>query len=188
MTLRQEGYRTLVASRQGERQSRPRGGRDGGDGFQGGCLQLPRRSPTTRQEVRLYCCSQQRAQKERGIVERFKPALRAGAQPTLRGAVPAADSQRHREGPGEDRAAEGAESRWVLIHYTIEVLTDDSGRKCDGPDLEAPAPPGLDGHPSRRLLQLRSIQTDWDEELHNLPVPLAYTTLTAWKPWCFLIP
>ena len=56
-------------------------------------LQLHKEVSEDGGEVRLYCRSEERAHKERGIVERFSPALRAGARPTLRGALTAAGSQ-----------------------------------------------------------------------------------------------
>ena len=124
--LREEGYRYVVASRQGSRQFDPE-------------LALT-----------LETASKARLQLHKEVSERggsasllpfrgagsqgtghcraLQPALRAGAHATLRGAVTAADSQGHREGPGTDRAAEGAESRGAQ-HYTIEVLTRAAARR-----------------------------------------------------------
>ena len=79
--LRQEGY---VPGGQPPRRPavRPRGGRDGGDRFQS---HLTAPGSPNGQEVRLYCCSQQRAQKERGIVERFSRRFERGSADSPRG-------------------------------------------------------------------------------------------------------
>ena len=95
--LREEGYRYLVASRQGPRQFDPALAVETASKA---TVEIHKEVSEDGKEVRLYCCSQKRAEKEKGIVERFQPAFRAGAHPTLRGVEPAADSQGHREGPG----------------------------------------------------------------------------------------
>ncbi len=148
--LREEGYRYVVASRQGHRQFDPElaltletaskarlqlhkeVSEDGG----GSASLLPFRGAGS--QGTGYCRA-------------FQPALRAGARPTLRGALTAAGSQGHREGPGTDRAVEGAESRRgsTLHHRGPHQRERPQG---DGPDLEASAPPGLDGHSSGGLL------------------------------------
>ena len=94
-------------------------------------------------EVRLYCRSEERAHKERGIVERFSRRFEQGLA-------------RLSEGLSRPRAHKGIEkvrerigrlkeqSRGVAQHYTIEVLRRERPQG-DGPELEASAPPGLDG-------------------------------------------
>ena len=94
--LREEGYRYVVASRQGgqfdpeaaltlETASKAR-------------LQLHKEVSDDGGEVRLYCRSEERA--GTGHCRALQPALRAGARPTLRGTLTAAGSHPYREGPG----------------------------------------------------------------------------------------
>ena len=148
--LRQEGYRYLVASRQGARQFDPEAAVTVETASKA-TLQLHKKVSDDGQRSASLLLLPAAGSEGEGHCGALQPALRAGAQPTLRGAVPAADSQRHREGPGEDRAAEGAESRRgsTLHHRGPHRRERPQG---DGPDLGAPAPPGLDGHSSGGLL------------------------------------
>ena len=77
--------------------------------------------------MRLYCCSQQRAQKERGIVERFSRRFEQGLTRLCEGL------SRPRTHKGIEKVRERIgrlkeQSRGAAQHYSIEVLTDDSGR------------------------------------------------------------
>ena len=143
-----EGGRVPLPGGQPPRPSavRPRGGLDGGDGFQGD-LTAPQGGLRRRTGSASLLLLPAAGSEGEGHGRALQPALRAGAHPTLPGAVTAADSQRHREGPGTDRAAQGAESRGgsTLHHRGPHRRQRPQG---DGPDLEAPAPPGLDGHSS----------------------------------------
>ena len=107
---------------------RPRTGPDLGDRFQGQ-VTAPQGGLRGRGGSRLYCRSEERAHKERGIVERFSRRFEQGLA-------------RLSEGLSRPRAHKGIEkvrerigrlkeqSRGVAQHYTIEVLTDESGRKA----------------------------------------------------------
>ena len=65
------------------------------------------------------------------------------------------------------------QSRGVAQHYTIEVLTDESGRKATALTWERrPRQGSMATHPG--VYCLRSNQTDWDEE----SLWRTYTTLT----------
>ena len=75
--LRQEGYRTLVASRQGSRQFDPEAAVTLETASKA-TLQLHKEVSDDGREVRLYCRSEQRAQKERGMVERFSRRFEQG--------------------------------------------------------------------------------------------------------------
>ena len=109
--------------------STPRLGLDCGDRFQGDVTAPQGGLQRTDGEVRLYCRSEERAHKERGIVERFSRRFEQGLV-------------RLSEGLSRPRAHKGIEkvrerigrlkeqSRGVAQHYTIEVLTDESGRKA----------------------------------------------------------
>ena len=169
--LREEGYRYLVASRQGHRQFDPEAALTVETASKA-TLQLHKEVSDDGREVRLYCCSQQRAQKERGIVERFSRRFEQGLT-------------RLSEGLSRPRAHKGIEkvrerigrlkeqSRGVAQHYTIEVLTDDSGRKAAALTWKRqPRQGSMVTHPG--VYCLRSNQTDWDEE----SLWRTYTTLT----------
>ena len=140
--LREEGYRYVVASRQGSRQFDPELALTLETASKG--LQFHKEVSEDGGEVRLYCRSEERAHKERGIVERFSRRFEQGLTRLSEGLSRPAGSQGHREGPGTDRAAEGAEPRGgsTLHHRGPHRRQRPQG---DGPDLEAPAPPGLDG-------------------------------------------
>ena len=126
--LREEGYRYVVASRQGSRQFDPELALTLETASKAR-LQLHKEVSEDGGEVRLYCRSEERAHKERGIVERFSRRFEQGLA-------------RISEGLSRPRAHKGIEkvrerigrlkeqSRGVAQHYTIEVLTDDSGRKA----------------------------------------------------------
>ena len=148
--LREEGYRYLVASRQGQRQFDAEAALTVETASKAP-LQLHKEISDDGQEVRLYCRSQQRAEKEKGILERFSRRFEEGLTRLSEGVEPAADSQGRREGPGEDRAAEGAESRRgsALHHRGPHRRERPQGH---GAEMETPSPPGLDGHPSGGLL------------------------------------
>ena len=68
--MREEGYRYVVASRQGSRQFDPELALTLETASKAR-LQLHKEVSEDGGEVRLYCRSEERAHKERGIVERF---------------------------------------------------------------------------------------------------------------------
>ena len=169
--LREEGYRYVVASRQGHRQFDPELALTLETASKAR-LQLHKEVSEDGGEVRLYCRSEERAHKERGIVERFSRRFEQGLT-------------RLSEGLSRPRAHKGIEkvrerigrlkeqSRGVAQHYTIEVLTDDSGRKATALTWKRqPRQGSMVTHPG--VYCLRSNQTDWDEE----SLWRTYTTLT----------
>ena len=169
--LREEGYRYVVASRQGSRQFDPELALTLETASKAR-LQLHKEVSEDGGEVRLYCRSEERAHKERGIVERFSRRFEQGLA-------------RLSEGLSRPRAHKGIEkvrerigrlkeqSRGVAQHYSIEVLTDDSGRKAAGLTWKRqPRQGSMATHPG--VYCLRSNQTDWDEE----SLWRTYTTLT----------
>ena len=169
--LREEGYRYVVASRQGHRQFDPELALTLETASKAR-LQLHKEVSEDGGEVRLYCRSEERAHKERGIVERFSRRFEQGLA-------------RISEGLSRPRAHKGIEkvrerigrlkeqSRGVAQHYTIEVLTDDSGRKATALTWKRqPRQGSMATHPG--VYCLRSNQTDWDEE----SLWRTYTTLT----------
>ena len=169
--LREEGYRYLVASRQGRRQFDAEAAVTVETASKAE-LQLHKEISDDGQEVRLYCRSQQRAEKEKGILERFSRRFEEGLTRLSEGL------SRPRTHKGIDKVRERIgrlkeQSRGVGQHYTIEVLTDESGRKATALRWKhRPRQGSMATHPG--VYCLRSNQTDWDEE----SLWRTYTTLT----------
>ena len=169
--LREEGYRYLVASRQRGRQFNAEAAVTMETASKTE-LQLHKEVSDDGEEVRLYCCSPQRAEKEKGILERFSRRLEEGLTRLSEGL------SRPRTHKGVEKVRERIgrlkeQSRGVAQHYTIEVLTDESGRKATALRWKRqPRQGSMATHPG--VYCLRSNQTDWDEE----SLWRTYTTLT----------
>ncbi len=169
--LREEGYRYLVASRQGRRQFDAEAAVTVETASKAE-LQLHKEISDDGQEVRLYCRSQQRAEKEKGILERFSRRFEQGLTRLSDGL------SRPRTHKGIEKVRERIgrlkeQSRGVGQHYTIEILTDESGRKATALRWKhRPRQGSMATHPG--VYCLRSNQTDWDEE----SLWRTYTTLT----------
>ncbi|MCI0734649.1 MAG: transposase, partial [Methylococcaceae bacterium] len=126
--LRDQGYRYLVVSRERDRRFDPDAATEietaGGDPIQ---LQLV--PDETGQEVRLYCYSAARAEKESAITRRFRERFEAGLQKLAEGLT---------KPRGEKRLAKLNERlgrlkekcRGVGQHYTIELVPDPTGEKA----------------------------------------------------------
>ena len=123
-------------------------------------------------EVRLYCYSEERAEKERGIVERF--AIR----------FETALTELH-EGLARPRAHKRLDQVWqrigrlktkhsrVASHYQIEVAADETGEKAVSVTwTRRPRDGSMATHPG--VYCLRSSETAWDEDA----LWRTYTTLT----------
>jgi hypothetical protein len=82
-------------------------------------------------EVRLYCHSEQREQKEQGINQRFCERFEVGLQKIADGlSKPRAEK---RLGKLQERIGRlKANSRGIGQHYDIELLPDESGKKAAG--------------------------------------------------------
>ena len=169
--LREEGYRYLVASRQRGRQFDAEAALTVETASKAP-LQLHKEVSDDGEEVRLYCCSQQRAEKEKGILERFSRRFEEGLTRLSEGL------SRPRTHKGIEKVRERIgrlkeQSRGVAQHYTIEVLTDESGREATELRWKRrPRQGTMATHPG--VYCLRSNQTDWDEE----SLWRTYTTLT----------
>jgi len=169
--LREEGYRYLVASRQGRRQFDAEAAVTVETASKTE-LQLHKQVSDDGQEVRLYCRSRQRAEKEKGILERFRRRFEQGLTRLSEGL------SRPRTHKGVEKVRERIgrlkeQSRGVAQHYTIEVLTDVSGRKATELRWKhQPRQGTMATHPG--VYCLRSNQTDGDEE----SLWRTYTTLT----------
>ncbi|ABK42582.1 transposase, IS4 family [Magnetococcus marinus MC-1] len=159
--LRDKGYRYLVVSRERERQF----------DFNGAaCIETAAKEQIhiqkvlsdDGQEVRLYCHSQRRAEKEKGISRRFAERFEAGLTKLS-------------EGLSKPRTTKNIDKLWERIgrlkeknrgigqHYHIEIIPDDSGLQAQAIHWKQKP---LDGtsltHPG--VYCLRSNETGWDEE------------------------
>ena len=123
-------------------------------------------------EVRLYCYSEERAEKERGIVERFATRFETAL------------TELH-EGLARPRAHKRLDQVWqrigrlktkhsrVASHYQIEVTADETGEKAVAVTwTRRPRDGSMVTHPG--VYCLRSSETDWDEDA----LWRTYTTLT----------
>ncbi len=159
--LQQEGYRYLVVSRQGRRQFEAEAAVTVETASKK-TLQLHKQVSDDGKEVRLYCRSQERAEKEKGILERFSRRFEQGLTRISEGL----SRPRTPKGVGKVRERIGrlkAQSRGAAQHYVIEVLTDESGEKATSLTWKRqPRPGSMATHPG--VYCLRSNQTDWDEE------------------------
>ncbi len=159
--LQQEGYRYLVVSRQGRRQFEAEAAVTVETASRK-TLQLHKQVSDDGKEVRLYCRSQERAEKERGILERFSRRFEQGLTRLSEGL----SRPRTPKGVGKVRERIGRlkeQSRGAAQHYAVEVLTDESGQKATSLTWKRqPRPGSMATHPG--VYCLRSNQTDWDEE------------------------
>ncbi len=159
--LRAQGYRYLVVSRKRERQFDPAAALEidtaGGDPLQ---LQLV--PDESGQEVRLYCYSAARAEKENAITRRFAERFEAGLQKMAAGlAQPRGEKRLTKLHERLGRLKE--KSRGAGQHYIIELVPDAEGKTATA--LHVSRQP-LDGsrltHPG--VYCLRSNETGWGAE------------------------
>jgi hypothetical protein len=159
--LRGQGYRYLVVSRERGRQFDPAGAIPI-QTASGATVTLQRVDDPEGEEVRLYCHSEQRQQKEEGINERFCQRFEAGLQKIADGLrSPRAEKRLDRLHERIGRLRE--KSRGVGTHYAIELIPDERGEKAIELRWERRPKAGTRlTHPG--IYCLRSNQTDWDAE------------------------
>ena len=169
--LRDNGYRYLVVSRERHRQFdaetavsvRTRSDQT---------VHLHKTVSTDPDEVRLYCFSEERANKERAIVERFATRFEAALA-------------KLNDGLSRPRAHKRLDQVWqrigrlksrhtrVAAHYQIDVTADETGERAAAVTwTRRPKDGSMLTHPG--IYCLRSSETDWDEET----LWRTYTTLT----------
>ena len=158
--LKDNRYRYLVVSRERRRRfdvesalaHRTRGGET---------VHLEQVADAKAGEVRLYCYSPARAEKERAMAERFRARFEQGLTALHEGL----SRPRTRKRPAHVRERIGrlkANSRGLGQHYTIEVDTDETGQRAVAVRWQRqPAAGSLLTHPG--VYCLRSNLTDWDE-------------------------
>ena len=114
------------------------------------------------QELRLHCFSEERAAKERAIVERFATRFEQALTKLSEGL----SRPRTEKRAGNIRERIGrlkAKSRGIAQHYHIELDTDPTGERATAVRFTCqPVEGSMMTHPG--VYCLRTNQTDWDEE------------------------
>ena len=169
--LRENGYRYLVVSRERARRFDPEL-----------AIALETRSRQTvhvhkaldadRAEVRLYCYSEARAMKERGIAQRFAARFE-GELRKLNDGLSRPRTRKRLDHVWQRIGRIKEKSRGVGAHYVIDVIADDSGKKARALTWEhRPLAGTMITHPG--VYCLRTNVEDWDEEM----LWRTYTALT----------
>jgi len=159
--LSEHGYRYLVVSRERARQFEAETAIPI-ETAAGATVHIQRVDDPDNQEVRLYCHSEQREEKEQGINRRLCERFEAGLKNIA-------------DGLGKPRTEKGLDklhqrigrlkekSKGIGQHYDIELLPDASGKKAVGLRWTQQPQAGTRlTHPG--VYCLRSNQTDWDSE------------------------
>ncbi len=157
--LRDQGYRYLVVSRERERHFDPEQAttlenRSG--------EQIRLHKEVEGDEVRLYCYSERRAAKERGIQERAAQSLEKALTQIAQGLDKPRTTKNltkltERIGRLKERFAS------VAMHYRIELVPDEKGKKAVALHFQRQPRPGSQAtHPG--VYCLRSSETDWSED------------------------
>lgn len=159
--LREHGYRYLVVSRERARQFEAETAIPL-ETAAGHNVHIQRVDDSEQQEVRLYCYSEQREQKEQAIDQRFCERFEAGLQKIADGlAKPHAEKRLANLQERIGRLKE--KSHGVGQHYTIELVADPAGEQAIELRWSKQVKPGTRlSHPG--VYCLRSNQTDWDSE------------------------
>ena len=169
--LREHGYRYLVVSRERHRQF------DAAAAVSvqtqsNQTVQLHKVVSADRDEVRLYCYSQERAEKERAIVERFAGRFEA-ALTKLHDGLARPRTHKRLDQVWQRIGRLKAKHARVAAHYQIGVSADESGDKAVALTwTRRPQDGSLLTHPG--VSCLRSSETDWDEDT----LWRTYTTLS----------
>ena len=149
--LRDNGYRYLVVSRERHR----RFDADAAVSLQtqsDQTVHMHKVVSTDPDEVRLYCYSEERAEKERGIVERFAARFET-ALTKLNDGLARPRAHKRLDQVWQRIGRLKAKHSRVASHYQVAV-TRQRGRRRPGRrrHLDPPPPGRLDGYPSGRLL------------------------------------
>ena len=113
------------------------------------------------QEVRLYCICEERAAKERAIVERFAKRFE-DALTKLSEGLSKPRTQKRLDKVWQRIGRLKEKSRGIAQHYDIELDTDETGQRATAVRFtRRPLPGTMMTHPG--VYCLRSSQTEWDE-------------------------
>ncbi len=159
--LREQGYRYLVVSRERTRQFEAETAIPI-ETAAGSAVHIQRVDDSEHQEVRLYCYSEQREQKERGINQRLCERFEAGLQKIADGLhKPRAEKRLDKLQQRIGRLQEKYQG--IGQHYTIELTPDETGEKVIGLTWSKQPKAGSRlSHPG--VYCLRSNETQWDAE------------------------
>ena len=158
--LKENGYRYIVVSRERKRQfdaeaavaHRTR---------RGATVHLHKVADTEGGEVRLYCYSEARAKKERGIVERFAKRFEAGLR-ALHEGLSRPGTQKRLDLVWKRIGRLTEKSRGAAQHYEVAVAADEKGKKAVAVTwTKKPVPGSRVTDPG--VYCLRSNETDWSE-------------------------
>ena len=156
--LRDNGYRYLVVSRERIRHFDPEAARRIETASRQG-VHVHKVLTEDGHEARLYCFSEERAAKERGIVERFARRF----ETALSDGLSRPRTRKRAEQVWERIGRIKAKNRGVAQHYDIKLDTDPSGARAIAVRFtRRPVEGSMMTHPG--VYCLRSNQTDWDEE------------------------
>ena len=159
--LRDNGYRYLVVSRERIRQFDPDAAQRI-DTAQRQGVHLHKVVSEDGHEARLYCFSEERAAKERGIVERFARRFET-ALTALSDGLSRPRTRKRVDQVWERIGRLKAKNQRVAQHYDIELDTDPSAERATAVRFSRrPVEGSMMTHPG--VYCLRSNQTDWDEE------------------------
>ena len=169
--LREHGYRYLVVSRERRRQFDA----DAAVSIQtqsNQAVHLHKVLSTDPDEVRLYCYSEERAEKERGIVERFAARFET-ALTKLNDGLSRPRAHKRLDQVWQRIGRLKAQHSRVAAHYQVGVTADETGAKAVAVTwTRRPQDGSMATHPG--VYCLRSSETDWDEDT----LWRTYTTLT----------
>lgn len=159
--LSEHGYRYLVVSRERHRQFDAEHAVEI-ENQQGQCLRLQKTLSDDGREVRLYCHSEQREQKEAAIIERFGTRFEAGLQKLAEGlTTPRGEKRLDKITERIGRLKEKCQG--IGQHYQVDVQADASGKKVASLTWKKqPVSGSMATHPG--VYCLRSNETTWDEE------------------------
>ena len=159
--LAEHGYRYIVVSRERRR----RFDAEAATAHRtrtGGTVHLEKVADPEGGEVRLYCYSEERANKERGIAERFAARLERDLKALHEGlSRPRTQKKLDKVWQRIGRLTE--KSRGVGQHYAIEVEADETGKRAVAVRWrKKPVMGTMLTHPG--VYCLRSNETEWSEE------------------------
>ena len=158
--LRDEGYRYLVVSRERTRHFDAEAAVRIETASSHG-VHLHKVLSEDAQEVRLYCFSEERAAKERGIVARFAKRFE-DALTKLSEGLSKPRTQKRLDKVWQRIGRLKAQSRGIAQHYAVELDTDKSGQRATAVRFtRRPLSGSMMTHPG--VYCLRSNETGWDE-------------------------
>ena len=158
--LREQGYRYLVVSRERTRHFDAEAAVRIETASNHG-VHLHKVLSDDAQEVRLYCFSEERAAKERGIVERFAKRFEE-ALTKLSDGLSKPRTHKRLDKVWQRIGRLKAQSRGVAQHYVVELDTDEAGERATAVRfIRRPLSGSMMTHPG--VYCLRSNETEWDE-------------------------